>query len=69
MLPAVDIAEAVPIVLPKVPCNCVQVVVVLDDGVHGVHGVGAENGEIYKIKAASELLFAFECLEKNQRLF
>jgi hypothetical protein len=44
-------------VLPKGPWNCGQLGVVVDDGVDGVHDVGAENREFHKKKVASELLF------------
>jgi hypothetical protein len=44
-------------VLPKGPWNCGQLGVVVDDGVDGVHGAGAENREIHKKNVASELLF------------
>jgi hypothetical protein len=59
MLLAVDIPGAVHRVLPKEPWNCAQLGVVVDDGVDGVHGVGAENREFHKKKVA----------DKNQRLF
>jgi hypothetical protein len=60
MLLAVDIPGAVRRILPKESWNCDQLGVVVDDGVDGVHGVGAENREIHKKKVASELLFFFD---------
>jgi hypothetical protein len=59
MLLAVDISGAVRKVVPKGPWNCSQLGVVVDDGMDGVHGVGAENREFHKKKVASELLFFF----------
>jgi hypothetical protein len=59
MLLAVNIPGAMRRVLPKGFWNCGQLGVVIDDGVDGVHGVGAENREFHKKKVAPELLFFF----------
>jgi hypothetical protein len=55
MLLAVNIPGVMRRALPKGLWNCGQLGVVVDDGVDGVHGVGAENREFHEKKVASEL--------------